>query len=105
MRTTRRRGLAVLLLTAATLASGAPGARAQGTLAESGLVGELEGATVVRDAPRPAALKEAPQLAELVKAGKLPPVEQRVPEEPLVLKPVKEIGRYGGTWRRGFTGP
>jgi peptide/nickel transport system substrate-binding protein len=44
-------------------------------------------------------------LAELVKAGKLPPVEQRVPQEPLVIKPVHSIGRYGGTWRRGFTGP
>ena len=44
-------------------------------------------------------------LAELVKAGKLPPVEQRVPEEPLVIKPLHEIGKYGGTWRRGFTGP
>ena len=44
-------------------------------------------------------------LAELVKAGKLPPVEQRIPQEPLVLKPVHEIGKYGGTWRRGFTGP
>ena len=27
------------------------------------------------------------------------------PEEPLVIKPVHEIGKYGGTWRRGFTGP
>ena len=44
-------------------------------------------------------------LAELVKAGKLPPVEQRVPEEPLVIKPLHEIGKYGGTWRRAFTGP
>ena len=44
-------------------------------------------------------------LAELVKAGKLPPVEQRVPAEPMVLKPLHSTGRYGGTWRRGFTGP
>ena len=44
-------------------------------------------------------------LAELVKAGKLPPVEQRVPMEPMVVKPLHEIGKYGGTWRRGFTGP
>ena len=101
-----RRRIAALLLTAATLALGSPGgALAQGTLAESGLVGELEGASVVRDAARPASLKEAPQLAALVKVGKLPPVDQRVPAEPLVLKPVKEIGKYGGTWRRGFTGP
>ena len=39
-------------------------------------------------------------LAELVKAGKLPPVEQRVAQEPLVIKPLHEIGKYGGTWRR-----
>jgi peptide/nickel transport system substrate-binding protein len=44
-------------------------------------------------------------LAELVKAGKLPPVEQRVPMEPLVIKPVESIGKYGGIWRRAFTGP
>ena len=28
-----------------------------------------------------------------------------MPEEPLVIKPLQGIGRYGGTWRRGFTGP
>ena len=46
-------------------------------------------------------------LAELVKAGKLPPVEQRLPEpaDLMVVKPLKEIGKYGGRWRRGFTGP
>ena len=22
-----------------------------------------------------------------------------------MIKPVHEIGKYGGTWRRGFTGP
>src|SRR4051794_34242487 len=77
----------------------------QGVLGESGLVGELEGAKIQRDAPRPSKLAEAPMLTELVKAGKLPLVEQRVPDEPLVIQPVHEIGKYGGTWRRGFTGP
>ncbi|MCC6629343.1 MAG: ABC transporter substrate-binding protein [Chloroflexi bacterium] len=52
----------------------------------------------------PKAFKESPMLAELVKAGKLPAVEQRLPSEPLVYKP-NEIGKYGGTWRMGFTGP
>jgi peptide/nickel transport system substrate-binding protein len=33
-----------------------------------------------------------------VAAGELPPVEERLPEEPLVMKP-KEIGQYGGTGR------
>jgi peptide/nickel transport system substrate-binding protein len=42
---------------------------------------------------------EAPMLAELVKAGKLPPVEKRLPSEPLVVVPVEEVGQYGGTAR------
>jgi len=44
--------------------------------------------------------KEAPMLAELVKAGKLPPVKDRVGDEPQVVTPVEEIGQYGGTWHR-----
>ena len=47
---------------------------------------------------------EAPDLAELVKAGKLPPVEERLPENPVVLEPVEEIGQYGGTWRTALLG-
>jgi peptide/nickel transport system substrate-binding protein len=70
------------------------------------LVGKLEGAEVVVDPARfPKAFKEAPPLAELVKAGKLPPVQERIGQDPLVVKPLREIGKYGGTWRRGFTGP
>ena len=52
---------------------------------------------------------EAPMLTELVKAGKLPPVEERLPENPVVLtqdwneipsEDMKlEIGKYGGTLR------
>jgi peptide/nickel transport system substrate-binding protein len=32
-----------------------------------------------------------------------PPVEQQLPLEPIVVKPLREIGKYGGTWRRAFT--
>ena len=39
---------------------------------------------------------EAPMLAERVKAGELPPVDQRVSDEPLVVVPYQEIGQYGG---------
>jgi len=70
------------------------------------LVGKLEGPEVITDpAQIPKSFKEAPQLADMVKAGKLPPVEQRVSQEPMVVKPLNEIGKYGGTWRRAFTGP
>src|SRR5215470_3837307 len=72
----------------------------------SQLIGKLEGPTTITDASKfPKSFKEAPQLAELVKAGKLPSVKERIGEDPLVIKPVHEIGRYGGTIRRGFTGP
>lgn len=42
---------------------------------------------------------EAPMLAELVKQGKIPPVEKRLPEDPVVQIPFEEIGQYGGTLR------
>lgn len=42
---------------------------------------------------------EAPSLAEMVAAGELPPVDERLPAEPLVIEPVEEIGQYGGAWR------
>ena len=47
---------------------------------------------------------EAPILAEQVKAGKLAPLTERLPENPLVLD-APEIGQYGGVWHRGFLGP
>jgi peptide/nickel transport system substrate-binding protein len=48
--------------------------------------------------------KEAPMLADLVKAGKLPPVEQRLPANPLVVKPLNKIGTYGGNFRTALVG-
>ena len=47
---------------------------------------------------------EAPMLAQLVQSGALPPVEARLPKNPLVLEGVGGIGNYGGTIRRGFRG-
>lgn len=42
---------------------------------------------------------EAPRFAEMVEAGALPPVEERLPTEPAVVEVVNEIGQYGGTYR------
>lgn len=47
---------------------------------------------------------EAPMLAEQVAAGTLPPLEQRIPENPLVVTPVDRIGDYGGAWRSAMVG-
>lgn len=55
--------------------------------------------------PAAGAGKEAPSLAELVSSGQLPPVEERLPDQPVVVQPVDEPGSYGGTWRTALTGP
>jgi peptide/nickel transport system substrate-binding protein len=47
---------------------------------------------------------ESPSLVKLVASGHLPPVAERLPKHPLVVVPVEEIGRYGGTIRRALTG-
>ena len=74
----------------------------------STLIGEIEGPEIVVDpAQFPTSFSEAPMLAEQVAAGTLPPLEERLPvaTDLLVIQPLDEIGKYGGTWRRGFTGP
>jgi peptide/nickel transport system substrate-binding protein len=69
-------------------------------------LGALEGTIRITDpAEFPTAFSEAPMLAEMVAAGELPAVEERLPKDVLVLQPVDEIGEYGGTWRRAFIGP
>ncbi|MCT7378201.1 ABC transporter substrate-binding protein [Chelativorans salis] len=50
------------------------------------------------------AFQEAPMLAEKVEAGELPPVDERLPENPTVVEAV-EVGQYGGTWQRAYKGP
>ena len=42
------------------------------------------------------ALSEAPMLAQMVSSGTLPPVAERVPDEPLIVVPIEQIGSYGG---------
>jgi len=68
------------------------------------LAGKFPGGQVKYSVPVnvPTEYHEAPMLAELVRAGKLPPVEDRLPLEPLIIPPI-EIGEYGGTWRRVYT--
>jgi peptide/nickel transport system substrate-binding protein len=68
-------------------------------------------------APAPAAaskFKESPMLADMVKAGKLPPVDQRLPKEPFIVGPGElvgekylqpKIGKYGGIMRLAQEGP
>ena len=43
---------------------------------------------------------EAPMLAEKVAAGELPPVAERLPDNPRVVEPNDSVGVYGGIWHR-----
>lgn len=43
---------------------------------------------------------ESPVLTRLVNEGQLPPVAERVSQEPVVVEGVDGIGSYGGTWYR-----
>lgn len=47
---------------------------------------------------------ESPMMTELVEAGDLPPVDERLPVNPMVVQPIGEIGEYGGDLQYGFTG-
>jgi peptide/nickel transport system substrate-binding protein len=75
-----------------------------------GLVGCSPGPTApptIVDAPEgaqppvsavPSQYSEAPMLAAQVERGELPPVEERLPVDPMIVEPIEEIGVYGGTW-------
>ena len=54
---------------------------------------------------QPTEFGEAPASAALVAQGKLPEVQDRLPDSSdiLVVPVVNRIGDYGGTWRRAFT--
>jgi peptide/nickel transport system substrate-binding protein len=47
---------------------------------------------------------QAPMLQTLVDSGKLPPVKDRLPDKPMVVTPLDEVGVYGGTWRMSLAG-
>lgn len=67
---------------------------------------DAAGAATANDAAAGAAgtYNEAPMLAELVQAGSLPPVDERLPTTPKLVEVVEEVGQYGGTWYRVAVG-
>lgn len=48
--------------------------------------------------------KEAPMLADMVAAGELPPLEERLPVNPVVVDVLEQPGVYGGVWDQAVTG-
>jgi peptide/nickel transport system substrate-binding protein len=76
---------------APVLPTAAPAVEAPATAAPA-----AEAPATEAPAAAPSKYQEAPMLADLVKAGTLPPVDQRLPKDPMVLTPIEEVGTYGG---------
>jgi peptide/nickel transport system substrate-binding protein len=74
-----------------------------GTATEVAGVPATAAPTAPTAAPVPG-FSEAPMLAALVQEGKLPPVAERLPETPFLSRS-ETVGKYGGTMRRGMSGP
>ena len=64
----------------------------------------IMGATFLSGTGAAFAFNEAPQLKALVDAGKLPPVDQRLPTPPEVVTPLERVGQYGGVLRQALRG-
>ena len=48
---------------------------------------------------------ESPSLSKLVKQNKIPTINQRLPDNPMVITPFDTIGSYGGILHRALKGP
>jgi len=89
--------LVVLLLVGAICLVGLTSALAQEVYSTLAEYEELTGKTI-------GSFQEAPMLRAKVAAGELPVLEERLPEEPLVVEPLEEIGQYGGTLKTVMVG-
>ncbi|WP_137153003.1 ABC transporter substrate-binding protein [Devosia sp. FKR38] len=68
-----------------------------------GIVGAVAMAALVAGVGAALGAGQAPALEEMVASGALPPLEERLPANPLVVA-ADSIGSYGGTWRMGMNG-
>ncbi|TVR53767.1 MAG: ABC transporter substrate-binding protein, partial [Spirochaetaceae bacterium] len=73
-------------------------------IAVSAFAGGAKESTAAATAAVDLDAREAPELAARVAAGELPPLAERLPENPLVVEPLEETGTYGGVWRNVLVG-
>lgn len=92
------------VVTVACGAAGEPAPAAQEAAPAAPAAAEPAAPAAAAPAASTSQYSEAPMLAELVQAGQLPNVDERLPVNPMVMPVVESIGNYGGTFRRGFSG-
>jgi peptide/nickel transport system substrate-binding protein len=100
--TTVAGGGAAVLLAACSGGGSNDGGERSGNGGDSRGLPDIEGGEVVDQIP--SRFNERPEFAEMVAAGTLPPVEERIGSMPLVISPLDSTGTYGGTIRRAFNG-
>ena len=88
--------LAVMLSACAPAAAPAPAEEAASEEAAGDTAAAEESSS--EEAAAPGAYAEAPMLAEMVAAGDLPAVDERLPVDVDVVTPYENVGEYGGTW-------
>ena len=93
-------GLSAAAALAAACGSGGGGSEPEAAAAATDMPAAEEPA-----AGPPSKYNESPLLAERVAAGELPPVDERLPADPVVIEPIEEIGQYGGTTRVAIGNP
>src|SRR5690606_10493991 len=94
----------VLLLLLAACGGSAPPAADEAAEAPPAAEAGAETEVGESEATSATAGKEAPILASRVAAGELPPLEERIPVEPLIIDlPWTEVGQYGGVMKRTTT--
>lgn len=106
--------LALGLLVAVVAACGSPTAPppAQPSENEPPAAAEAQESEAAAEAPAAEAapvaadtsVMESPMLAERVAAGELPPLEERLPANPVVVEVLDQPGVYGGIWDQAVTG-
>ncbi|NPV07619.1 MAG: MerR family transcriptional regulator [Anaerolineae bacterium] len=106
-RMTRRRFLSVSALTASVAVTaacaGATPAPAEPTAAPAEPTAPPAATAPPAEAAPASKYSEAPELAAKVAAGELPPVEERLPAEPLVVECLQEPGEYCSDLNRSLT--
>ena len=92
MKTDRRaRRLVIMLVTITALLALLAGCRARTPKGNEARIARPE---IPAKSESVSKYRESPVLKARVEAGELPPVEERLPKEPLVVQPVEKVGRY-----------
>ena len=98
---TRREFIQISALAAAGVAAAACAKQAEPTAAPAATATPKTAEATATPVSEEPVSREAPALTEMVKAGSIPPLEERLPDDPMVVPVVDRIGKYGGQFNAG----